>query len=258
MPQNFINSFKIKSCFILAFIFCLSPLSAQAACPLPLKVGYEHYPPYQIAPDQPIESGYDFEVVEAIGKEINCPIEWVYRPWKRILNDLEAGRIDLTSSALITLERQDFAYFSPAYRIAERVLYVRNDIKSENLESFLNDQYRLGLISGYIYSEILDVNNETINPLIEFGNSTKLTIPKITNNRIDGTIEEKAVFNYYLKTQNAKSKIRETGEVLQTTPMHIMVSKKSVSKQLTIKIFDAIKTLTQEGRLKEIAQKYKK
>ncbi|WP_420549022.1 substrate-binding periplasmic protein [Curvivirga sp.] len=239
------------------FFHVTSPTYAQSACETDIVVGYEHYPPFLIAPDGPLEGGYDFDILEALGQETGCKIKWVSRPWKRILQELRSGRIHIATSALMNLERQEFVYFSPAYRFAERGLFIRDGLKTSSFHSFLDSKLKLGLVSGYLYGEIHDFNDPAIRGQIEYANTPALNVLKLANDRIDGTIEERAVFNYHAKQTDKENQIIDTGVILQSTPMHLMISREGLPKEITAKLFEAISNLSQKGAFRVIARKYK-
>ncbi|MTI08954.1 substrate-binding periplasmic protein [Curvivirga aplysinae] len=239
------------------FFHVTSPAYAQNACETDILVGYEHYPPFLIAPNGPLEGGYDFDILQALGQETGCKIKWVSRPWKRILQELSSGRIHIATSALMNLERQEFVYFSPAYRFAERGLFIRNGLNTSSFNSFLNSKLKLGLVSGYLYGEILDLDAPALRNQIEYANTPALNVLKLVNNRIDGTVEERAVFNYHLKQIDKKNQVIDTGIILQSIPMHLMISRKGLPKEVTTKLFEAISNLSQKGTFRVIARKYK-
>jgi polar amino acid transport system substrate-binding protein len=69
--------------------------------------------------------GLDIELVQRIAKEAGCALAaWVDVPSKRQLEQIKNGEQDLQFAASITPEREEFAYFSTAYRSEVMVLFA--------------------------------------------------------------------------------------------------------------------------------------
>lgn len=57
-------------------------------------------------------TGFGPVLLQAFGKEMGIPIEWVVKPWHELLEDIRLGRIDVISMLAYTPERDEFIDFS--------------------------------------------------------------------------------------------------------------------------------------------------
>lgn len=80
-------------------------------------------------------TGYDVEIVEAIGDQLGLEVEWKDSVFDTILASVAAGDCDMVASAMtITEERQEQALFSDPYFDAGQSLLIRAD-DAENYAS---------------------------------------------------------------------------------------------------------------------------
>ncbi|HIB5029126.1 TPA: transporter substrate-binding domain-containing protein, partial [Klebsiella pneumoniae] len=90
---------------LLALALIGTSLSAMAAG-APIKaVTDATFPPMEFTENQKM-TGFDIELVEAIGKKLDRPIQWTNVDFKGLIPSLTAGRADIAVSAIyITPER---------------------------------------------------------------------------------------------------------------------------------------------------------
>ena len=89
------------------FFGWISSLSASTLCPAPIKAGFDNWPPYHYhdksSPAQ--VRGYAAEVLTAVLTRMGCEIEFRELPWKRILQEVKLGEVDMAMEANINDER---------------------------------------------------------------------------------------------------------------------------------------------------------
>ncbi|MBT9428589.1 transporter substrate-binding domain-containing protein [Candidatus Symbiopectobacterium endolongispinus] len=104
---------------LIAISLLSTSLSALAAG-APIKaVTDATFPPMEFTENQKM-TGFDIELVEAMGKKLDRPIQWTNVDFKGLIPSLTAGRADITVSAIyITPERQQVVNSpSPTWQVA--------------------------------------------------------------------------------------------------------------------------------------------
>lgn len=94
-----------------------------------LRVGTEGtYSPFSYQGPDGNLTGYDVEVVQAVGAKLGRQVEFVQTPWDAIFAGLEAERFDLVANQVtITDERRGKYDLSEPYTVSEGVIVTRAD-----------------------------------------------------------------------------------------------------------------------------------
>ncbi len=119
--------------------------SAASLCPAPIKVGFDNWPPYHYyeAESPTLVRGYAAEVLTAVLSSMGCKVNYVELPWKRILHEMEFGRVDMAMEANINDDRARYAWFSDSYNPGRTLLWIRKDshYPEQDLASWLASQW---------------------------------------------------------------------------------------------------------------------
>lgn len=111
---------------LICFV-ALSWLTVSAQAQETLKVGTDAtFPPMEYV-DNGKRTGFDIELVEALGKTMNKRIEWVDIDFKGLIPGLVSKRFDMSVSAIyITDERKKVVDFTDAYYAGGLVAMVKD------------------------------------------------------------------------------------------------------------------------------------
>ncbi len=111
---------------LICFV-ALSWLTVSAQAQETLKVGTDAtFPPMEYV-DNGKRTGFDIELVEALGKAMNKRIEWVDIDFKGLIPGLVSKRFDMSVSAIyITDERKKVVDFTDAYYAGGLVAMVKD------------------------------------------------------------------------------------------------------------------------------------
>lgn len=122
---------------IIGFTIALSGLLSvnTYAQPKPLRVVTDAtFPPMEFVKDGK-RTGFDIDLVEALGKEMGRPIEWIDIDFKGLIPALQSGRADMAMSAIyITDERKKVVDFSDPYYAGGLVVLTKKDGQVKNLK----------------------------------------------------------------------------------------------------------------------------
>ncbi len=237
-------------------LFLLSGIS-HAKCPQ-LKMGWEVYKPFQYEEAGKL-TGLDVEILNAVYKLMSCKYGQIKTPWKRLLLQIEEGKLDIAAGATPNDKRAKYANFSHPYSSEAVYFYTRKSLKNKitfSKESDLIKKDRvLGVVSGAYYGPVYEkllsnkifVKNKNI---IEVSTEKQL-INMIINKRIDGALIGGKLMNFHKDVHGYDKKLF----IHHTT---FMFSKKTVPSSF-IKDFDKhLKILIKNKTVAKIKNKFLK
>lgn len=251
----------LSTALATAFVALTVSTASAEPCPDPIKVGWEHWPPFNISDGESVK-GIDPDILRAVAEEAGCEVNFQEVPWKRLLRGIETGKMDLAMAANKTPERSKYAVFSDNYLPYQATLWVSSDDETtyKSLEDFLKKGNRLGAESGATFGEKADriLNMDDYKDQIKFNNSSKLNIRMLASGRLDGLLENGITAGYMAKEEGLRDKIRKTEVVPQNAHIRYMLSKKTTSEETIDALNQAIAHLKNDGTIDEIVLKYTK
>jgi len=243
----------------LAALFAGPALAKQCT----LRAGYDPYGVYTYNDADGRAGGVDVDVIKTFAREVSCHVTFVEMPWTRVLLALEAGELDMTSSASMTPERQAFAHFSIPYRQADVAIYVRRGesgrFELKGLQDIPKTGLRLGIVTGYYYGEEFDalIENESFAAQIDPAADYDINIRKLLHGRIDGFIVDDAgVMVSAVRGLGVEDQVERHPLSLPGDDLHFMFSRKNVDALRVEGINHAIRRMQDDGRLEEIIRKH--
>ncbi|MEV0252372.1 amino acid ABC transporter substrate-binding protein [Nocardia sp. NPDC050712] len=214
-----------------------------------LKVGTEGtYAPFSFQGPGLKLTGYDVEIIEAVGDKLGRKVEFVQTPWDAIFAGLESKRFDLVANQVtINDERKNKYALSQAYTTSEGVIVT----KSDN-----NGITTLADLSGKTCAQSATSNWGKVatqaGAKVEAVEGFVQAIQLLKNNRVDATLNDTlAVAEYTKKTGDNSVKIAgKTGE----TSRQAFAARKGDA--LIGEIDKALNDLRADGTLARISEKY--
>lgn len=114
---------------IAALLALAAPLAAQAAEPIRVATDAT-FPPMEFV-ENGKRTGFDVELVEALGKAMGRPIEWIDIDFKGLVPGLVSRRFDMAVSAIyITDERKKVVDFTVPYYAGGLVVMAKDGNKA--------------------------------------------------------------------------------------------------------------------------------
>jgi len=149
----------LVACFLLA-----TPIRAQTGQAGVIRWGgdAEGGAPYQFQdPRDPTRLvGFEVDIVEALGRILGRPTQFVQNQWDGLIPGLQAGNYDIVVSGLeITPDRAEVVHFSRPYYVTYEQLTVRSD---DSTIRSLDDcrGRRVGTLKGSIAHRMLDARGD--------------------------------------------------------------------------------------------------
>lgn len=211
------------------------------------------FEPY-IFPSESDLKGIDYEITEAVFKNLNIPIKIEYYPWKRCLVMMMNKEADAIIDLLMTEERKRYLFF-PEEPISINSLVVfhhkGNHLNIKSLQDLKH--YVIGTQLGWEYPTELDtvlVNREEVR-------SMEQNFRKLVTDRVDIMVENNIVGLYTAKITGLSGQV----EVLELpkqfiSQYYVGFAKKGGYASLARKFSDALKEFKKTKEYSDIMKKY--
>ncbi|WP_448565227.1 substrate-binding periplasmic protein [Thalassotalea ganghwensis] len=238
---------------VLAIV--LTPLSAKEK---ELAVGWELWYPYQYRNQNQELVGLDLDIFNAIVKHANLTVNYTELPWKRHLQYIKTGEMDVAMGASYTKEREEYAYFSLPYRVETVNLFVRKgnseNIKLEKLSDLLATDYMIGVEGGYYYGKAYQelIKRGAFRSHITEVLDLEQNIDLLMRGHLDGILVDPFTMQAFVKKYKMFDEFEKHSLEIYADDIQIMISKKSKFENLLPKINQAITELKSSGKLKQI------
>jgi polar amino acid transport system substrate-binding protein len=235
-----------------------------------LTAGWELWYPYQYTVQDDSQgneqdkalTGLDIEIFKIIIQQAKLSVAYKELPWKRHVQQIESGDVQLAMGASKSDQRSKFSYFSLPYRTETVKLFVPKgkaiDIKLNSLERLSHSKYMIGIEGGYYYGEKYQRLSKStsfqshINEVIDIEQNINL----LNKGHIDGFLADPVTLAAYIKQHKLEQEFEAHPLEIYQTDIHIMLSKKSTSFELLNTINEAILSLKETNKIKPIIKKW--
>ncbi len=253
---------RLKKSFVAALSAAAIAFTAGSALAdshaMSIKIGTEGaYPPFNNLEADGSLVGFDIDIATALCEEMGAKCEFVTQDWDGIIPALQAGKFDaIIASMSITDERKEKVDFSAKYYNTPPAIAVPKDSDITEATDAALDGKVLGAQSSTTHSNYAEEKLGSADlKLYPTPDEYKLDI---ANGRIDAVIDDVIVLGEWLKTDDgACCKILGTltpDPVINGEGAGIAVRKGET--ELADKFSAAIKALRENGKYKEINDKY--
>jgi L-cystine transport system substrate-binding protein len=215
-----------------------------------IKVGTEGtYSPFTFHDPATNElTGFDVEVVRAIGEKLGREVEFSETTFDAIFAGLEAGRFDVVANQIsINPEREAKYSFSQPYTVSTGVVVTKSDDTTVSTLADVRGKTSAQSVTSN-FAEIAEQAGAKLEPVE--GLTQAVTLVK--QGRADMTINDSLAVLDYLKTSGDKD-IRIAAEVGDRTEQGFAFRKDS---DLPAEFDRALDELRADGTLAEISEKY--
>ena len=262
MPKCIFQFSHILLLCIFIFPAWSVPSEANAsACSNPIKVGYNDWPPYAWQDMQGDAQGLDVELLRAFAEFLGCEINFINVPAKRSHQMLKSGSLDIMMGATKTVEREEYSFFSDPYRDEEVRLFVldenKDNVKLERWQDIFTQKLRLLVpISGWYGADYENTRERlALENLLILSPDVDKSVQMLTYDRADLMIGD-AIAMPYIASQHQGVRLSALKPILDHNPIHLMLSKQSMSPLLLAQFNRAIKALTMNGEIARIVYKW--
>ena len=194
-------------------------------------------------------TGYDVEVMEAVGEELGVEVAFEETQWDAIFAGLDAGRFDVIANQVsITPEREADYLFSKPYTVSPGVVVVKDgDTSIESFDDLEGKTTAQSLTSNwYELAKDSGANIENVE-----GWAQAVTLLK--QGRVDATVNDELTFLDYQNTEGDTS--LDIAVTTDEEARNAFAFRKG-SGDLVAAVDKALDTLREDGTLAEISEKY--
>jgi polar amino acid transport system substrate-binding protein len=244
---------------ILAVVCFWHPLSDAET----LRVTANHLPPYMNIsndPDKPRYSGFEYDLTMLLADKLGVDVYFVECTWQGCIDALKKGHIDIVHALLYTNVRDKFVdYIEPAYIHGEytTVFYQRFD-DPRVIDNF-NDMVEQEMVVGYLGSTVYFPELEKTDKLIKVDvKSIDIGLKLLASKRIDTLAGFEELLNEIQESRPNWFRILKHGSYHPTATMqsYTALSRNSARYHLKEPLQKALKSLTDEGEIKRLKQKW--
>ncbi|MFT5282089.1 MAG: polar amino acid transport system substrate-binding protein [Kangiellaceae bacterium] len=227
-----------------------------------LTLGFDAWEPYQYVDVGGRVAGLDIELISGVIEQIGCELKYEQGTWVDLLAALKKGDIDILLGASKTEAREQFAFFSDAYRMEEFSLYIRKDDQThagyESLTEFIAGGSQIGIVSDYLYgeevAELLDHPEKSklfVNAMIG-----EINVARLLDEDIAGFLEDSFVGASMLRRKALSEYIVAQGITMQTGNAYVMFSRQGIT-QGQLALFNAqLQRVKESTKYQELLSKY--
>ncbi|OHX13648.1 substrate-binding periplasmic protein [Chromobacterium sphagni] len=227
-------------------------------------------------PDQPVRlafyrigqfysdhSGLDWDVAEELRRRSGCRFEYVLMPRARIWKELEAGRLDVTLSAIATPEREQIYWFLNYIQLKQYVLLSpRLPRQIDSMQGFLDaePQWRWAIVRSYSTSRYYD---PWIARLSERGRVVEVAeddflFRMLAQNRAAGIFSTPMVYRQKLKEFGLEGRVRvaDWDRLSEPSPRGIVFAKRTFPPQDIGQWRKLVDKMNHDGTMRRLIGRY--
>jgi len=246
-----------KYLFLFIVLLSFQVIAKQLA---PISVGWEIWYPYQYQDSNNQLKGLDVLILNAIAEQTSANLDYIKLPWKRHLMYLQKGEVNIAMGSSRSREREEYAYFTDAYRVEEVRLFVikgkENEIELNTLTDVIGSNYIVGIERGYFYGDEFKTLSEHPTFKSHFNEVTDLSqnIQMLLKGHIDGLLADPVAMNTYIEMFNLQGKFSQHSLYIYQADIYFMLSKNSMSLEDVTQFNHAIAALKKSGKIKKIIE----
>ncbi|MET1254836.1 substrate-binding periplasmic protein [Aliikangiella maris] len=251
------NSIRYIVTLVIYLVYCQSSI----ACHIRLRVPTIPYPPTFMLNQQKQWTGVSIEAAQMLMKQANCRLIYVELPFKRALELMRSGQIDMMLNLSKQADRESYIHMIGPQGFEDVVLVtLRNDKNPVNqLEDIKIFSKPVAIELGMYYGEnftTLFQNNAEFREKILVVKNLKQSIQILQANRISGFLTHRGVIVHKIK-QNPDLQLFQVNDlIIHRAPIYFGFSKMSVAPHTILRLESAFDKLTKSGLLERHYQRY--
>ncbi len=244
---------------IISFILCLYSFNIYGNCDL--KVRVTDFPP-QYYYEKGQWKGLGVELAEVLLNESGCSPVFTKLPWKRALLYMKNGKIDLMLNLSITEERKKFINFIGPQRDEFTIIAVHkdSDFKISSFDDIKKISGKTGIQRGAFYGKFFDKKYKSDDDFKEkfyiVTNAIQLE-HMLKKGRLTGFFIDKYNLFYRGKNVEIYKEFKAHPFIINHEYVYFGLSKKSVSKNLLIKLQKGYEKAKSKGAFEKVLNRYR-
>ena len=227
-----------------------------------LSVGWELWYPYQYRNKQQELLGLDLDIINAVAKKAGLTVSYSEMPWRRLLNFIKTGEMDIAMGASYTKDRAKTADFSLPYRLEVIRLYMKKgklaQLQISTLTDLIGSDYMIGVEGGYYYGEVFAnlMKQAEFKSHIREAVDIEGNVLMLVKGQIDGFFVDPITMKAFAEKYAMLEEFERHPVAVYSNQIHFLLSKKSVPAVTLAKFNRALADIKDNGTLAEIYQRW--
>lgn len=223
----------------------------------------EDFPPFVMRDEKGLPTGFDIDLLNAIGESQGIKFSYEMKIWSEILPGLAAGKHDIGTSITINDERKQQYGFSDAY-IDARLALILKDNSHENkpvfasfAEAVKNSKTLTAQTDSAPYNIAQKIAQDNNVKLIG-SESTYTVVNNVVKGNADAAYDNEVVLNYFAAKYNTdpKTKVYTVADTDRPSEAIGFAIKKDRNDGLAEKINKGLQELKANGKYEQIKNKW--
>ncbi|MGB1238045.1 MAG: substrate-binding periplasmic protein [Pseudomonadales bacterium] len=234
---------RLTNTVLITLCTLLLPQQAIGATksPCQLRMGWDTWHPFSFKLDNRV-TGLDINTVETLLEDIGCSVTYHQMPWKRQLNALKKGAVDVIPGAYFNSERALWANFSEPYRFERSTIFIMKNGPYSGVIKSLDDivplNFRVAMTRGGYLGERHKAqlkNTHYLGQIFYSPNDSHMR-EMLLRGRVDGYVKESVSERAALRKQGLAEKIVSIPQDVYRSGVHLMFNR--TVDELVIKRFN--------------------
>ena len=210
------------------------------------------YAPFESENADKTVSGFDIDILKAIGEKAGLKLRFINTPWEGLFNQLASGDRDILISAItITDERKKVMDFSDPYFEAAQLIAVPANSKVTKMDDL--KKLKVGVQTGTTGDEIVGNLVGKSNANIKRFEGTPLAIKELENGGVDAVVADNGVITNFQKNNSSAFKVVSDASFKKE---HYGIAVKTGNTELLKKINEGLAAIKADGTYDKIYQNY--
>ncbi|MEB0042568.1 MULTISPECIES: transporter substrate-binding domain-containing protein [unclassified Pseudomonas] len=244
------KALKLFSPLVAAFALVTLICAPVQAADDVIRVGTDAtFPPMEFVKDDK-RTGFDVELIEAIGKQLGKKVEWVDIGFKGLIPGLIANRFDVAASAIyMTEERRKVVNFTDSYYRGGLAVLVLKDDTSIKVPADLVAGKKVSAQVGTKSIEFLKTNYPAVEVVEVEKNQAMFDL--LTIGRVNAAVTGRPAAVEFAKSQ-PKVRVLDQGLTTELYGFAVRKDEGELQKQMN----QALQTLRSNGEYAALTQKW--
>lgn len=213
------------------------------------------YPPYYFGQDDALK-GFSVEVLSAVAKDIGVTLQWQRMPWRRVLQQVEAGHADVITVFYKTPQRLLQYGFSAQSYLTEPVVLLCAQPCQHGFDGQISSlgPVTIAIVRDFSYGERIDQTQFDKVAIIE---SDLKLVRLLANKRLDYGLASAYSARYAFELEQVGQRVGIMDPPLDYVEVYFGLSKKSgLPEELVARFNQALSQFMQTEHYRTLLSKY--
>lgn len=217
------------------------------------------FPPYSYLQDGQAR-GIDVELMQELSQRSGIAFDIQLVPFKRVIESLRLGTVDLGMAVLRNAEREAFAIYSGVLHNSTYVLFAPKgrEFRFDSLESLRGKN--IGRVRGFFISEAFDAEVAAGRIMVSESAAAEQGIKMLMAGRVDAISGQSVVTRYLAREMGLADRLSALPQALTPDrPAYLVLSRASAmpdKERISERLRQALEAMHRDGTVERIEARY--